>query len=342
MKIAIVFDSWEGTESYPGENAEAEAPPRRGRKKKKPPLTDRQAIAKALTELGHEPYEIPIDGKPSTLTKIARENPDLFFNLTESYAGDDTKEMHFAAFLDLVGKKYTGAGPDASYLAMEKSVAKKIMRFHEINTPSSAVIFKGQIEHFQDIKFPLIVKPASEDASKGIDAKSVVDSIKDLMERIEYIHDEFDSPALIEEYIDGREIYAAVLGNDKAEALPLIELDLSKLPDDVPRIAGYDVKFDVNTEAYKVTKSAPAHDLDEEVVETIHNIALETWRALKFRDYGRVDCRLTKEGKVYVLEANPNPWLDPSAEFFMAAKESGRSYTDMIREIVDGAVARYR
>ena len=341
MKIAIVFDTWEGTESYPGENAEAEAPVRRGRKKKKP-LTDREAIAKALTDLGHEPFEIPIDGKPSTLTKVARADADLFFNLLESYAGDDTKEMHFAAFLDLVGKQYTGAGPDASYLAMEKSVAKKIMRFHEINTPSSAVIYKGQVEHAQDIKFPLIVKPASEDASKGIDNKSVVDSIKDLMERIEYIHDEFDTAALIEEYIDGREIYAAVLGNDKPEALPLIELDLSKLPDDVPRIAGYEVKFDVNTEAYKVTKSAPAHDLDDEMVEQIHNIALETWRALKFRDYGRIDCRLTKDGKVYVLEANPNPWLDPSAEFFMAAKESGRSYTEMIGEIVDGAMKRYQ
>ena len=124
MKIAIVFDTWETTESYPGENAEAEAAAKPGgKKKKRKPLTDREAIAKALTDLGHEPFEIPVDGKPSTLTKIARENADLFFNLTESYAGDDTKEMHFAAFLDLVGKKYTGAGPDASYLAMEKPVA---------------------------------------------------------------------------------------------------------------------------------------------------------------------------------------------------------------------------
>jgi len=341
MKIAIVFDTWEGTEDYPGENAEAEAPVRRGRKKKKP-LTDREAIAKALTELGHEPFEIAVDGKPRTLTQIARSDADLFFNLTESYAGDDTKEMHFAAFLDLVGKKYTGAGPDASYLAMEKSVAKKIMRFHEIDTPFSALVYKGRLDHAQDLKFPVIVKPGSEDASKGIDVNSVVNSIKELMERIEYIEHEFDAPALIEEYIEGREIYAAILGNDKPEALPLVELDLSKLPDDVPRIAGYEVKFDVNTEAYKLTKSAPAKDLDDELVEKIQNIALTTWRALKFRDYGRVDCRVTTEGKVYVLEANPNPWLDPTAEFFMAAKESGRSYAEMIREIVDGAVARYR
>ena len=341
MKIAIVFDTWEGTESYPGENAEAEAPVRRGRKKKKP-LTDREAIAKALGELGHEAFEIPIDGKPATLQKIVKSDADFFFNLTESYAGDDTKEMHFAAYLDLLGKKYTGAGPDASYLAMEKSVAKKIMRFHGIYTPYSAVIYKGRVEHAQDIKFPLIVKPSSEDASKGIDAKSVVDSIKDLMERIEYIHDEFDAPALIEEYIEGREIYAAVLGNDKPEALPLVELDLSKLPEDVPRIAGYEVKFDVNTEAYKLTKSAPVQDLDHEVTQQIQNVALTCWRALKFRDYGRIDCRLTKDGRVYVLEANPNPWLDPSAEFFMAAKESGRSYTKMIGEIVDSAMQRYR
>jgi len=342
MKIAIVFDTWEGTEDYPGENAEAEAPVRRGRKKKKKPLTDREAIAKALTELGHEPFEIAVDGKPRTLTQIARSDADLFFNLTESYAGDDTKEMHFAAFLDLVGKKYTGAGPDASYLAMEKSVAKKIMRFHEIDTPFSALVYKGRLDHAQDLKFPVIVKPGSEDASKGIDVNSVVNSIKELMERIEYIEHEFDAPALIEEYIEGREIYAAILGNDKPEALPLVELDLSKLPDDVPRIAGYEVKFDVNTEAYKLTKSAPAKDLDDDLVEKIQNIALTTWRALKFRDYGRVDCRVTAEGKVYVLEANPNPWLDPTAEFFMAAKESGRSYAEMIREIVDGAVARYR
>src|SRR5436305_8944207 len=148
MKVAIVFDSWEGTESYPGENAEAAAPPRRGRKKKKP-LTDREAIAKALTDLGHEPYEIPVDGKVSTLTKIARENADLFFNLTESYAGDDTKEMHFAAFLDLCGKKYTGAGPDASYLAMEKSAATKTMRFHDSNTPSPAETQNGPVDQPQ-------------------------------------------------------------------------------------------------------------------------------------------------------------------------------------------------
>src|SRR2546423_5368781 len=161
MKMAILFDQAEGREESPGDQS------RRGRKRKR--MTDREAIAAALRELGHEPFEIAVDGKVATLQKIARSDADLFFNLCESYNGDDTKEMHFAAFLDLVDKRYTGAGPEASYLAMDKPTAKKIVRFHGLDTPFSAVVYKGRLEHAQDIQFPLIVKPASEDASKGID-----------------------------------------------------------------------------------------------------------------------------------------------------------------------------
>lgn len=336
MKIAILYNTWEGYEEYPGANIEAAAPKSEKKKKK----TDIEAITDALRELGHEPFTFAIDGRAQTLTKLMRDDSGLYFNLVESYAGDDTMEMHFAAYLDLIGKKYTGAGPQGSFLAMDKSTAKKIVRYHELFTPYSALVDKGRVEHAQDIHFPVIVKPASEDASKGIDAASVVNSVKELLERIAYVHEEFDSPALLEEYIEGREIYAAVLGNDRAEALPLIELDLSKLPDGMPRIAGYEVKFDVTTEAYKVTKSAPAKNLDEETVTRIQQTALTAFRALKLRDYGRIDLRLAENGRVYVIEANPNPWLDPTAEFAMAAKESGRSYTEMIGAIVELAMNR--
>lgn len=336
MKVSILYNTFEGYEEYPGANAEAASKKKRRKKKK----TDIEAISDALRELGHEPSKLAIDGKPSTLTRLRRTEADLFFNLVESYAGDDTMEMHFAAYLDLIGKKYTGAGPQGCFLAMDKSVAKKIVRYHELYTPYSALIYKGRVEHAQDIQFPVIVKPAAEDASKGIDAASVVNSVKDLLERISYIHDEFDAPALLEEYIEGREIYAAVIGNDRPEALPLVELDLSQLPDGMPHIAGYEVKFDVNTEAYRKTKSAPARDLDEETVTRIHEAAVTTYRALKLRDYGRIDLRLAESGRVYVIEANPNPWLDPAAEFAMAAKESGRSYTQVIGEIVELAMAR--
>lgn len=337
MNIAILYNTWEGYEEYPGADAERAS----GRKPKKKKKTDMEAITDALRELGHEPMTLAVDGRPQTLTRIRHCPADLLFNLVESYAGDDTKEMHFVAYLDLIGKRYTGAGPHGSLLAMEKSIAKKIFRYHDLHTPFSAVVYKSVVEHAaQDIQFPVIVKPASEDASKGIDAASVVSSVKDLLERISYVHEEFDCPALLEEYIEGREIYAAILGNDKPEALPLVELDLSKLPEGMPRIAGYEVKFDVTTAAYRNTKSAPARDLDEETTERIQQTALTAYRALRLRDYARIDCRLTEDGKVYVLEANPNPWLDPAAEFTMAAKESGRSYTQMIGEIVAAAMRR--
>jgi D-alanine-D-alanine ligase len=336
MKVIILFNRSEGYEEYPGANIEAALPKKRRKKKK----TDIDAIAEALRALGHEPSLLAIDGRPQTLTRVARSSADLYVNLVESYGGDDTKEMHFAAFLDLIGKRFTGTAAAGSLLAMDKSIAKKIVRFHELYTPYAAVVDRGRIDHAQDVRFPVIVKPANEDASKGIDAGSVVSSIKELMERIAYVHDEFNAPALIEEYIEGREIYAAILGNDKPEALPLVELDLSKLPEGMPHIAGYEVKFDVRTEAYRKTKSAPARDLDEETVERIQQAALTAYQALKLRDYGRIDLRLAENGRVYVIEANPNPWLDQTAEFAMAAKESGRSYTELIGEIVELAMHR--
>ena len=338
MKVAILYNTFEGYEEYPGANIEAALPAKKKKKKKK--KTDIEAISDALRELGHEPSIVAIDGRPQTLSRLVRNPADLFFNLVESYAGDDTMEAHFAAYLDLIGRRYTGAGPQGSLLAMDKSVAKMIMRGHDLFTPYSAVLNKGVVEHAQDINFPLIVKPAAEDASKGIDNASVVNTLKDLLERIEYVQKEFDSAALIEEYIEGREIYAGILGNERPEALPLVELDLSKLPEGTPRIAGYEVKFDVTTEAYRKTKSAPARDLDEETTSRIQQIALTAYRALKLRDYGRIDCRLAENGRVYILEANPNPWLDPIAEYAMAAKEAGIGYTEMIGRIVDAAMRR--
>jgi D-alanine-D-alanine ligase len=340
MKIDVLFDRYEGYEEYPGANIEAAIANPKAKRPKKKKKTDIEAICEALRELGHEPTLLPIDGRLQTLNKVAKSPSELCFNLVESYAGNDTMEMHFAAYLDLVGKRYTGAGPQGSSLAMDKAVAKKIIRYHGLYTPYAAVVNNGRVEHAQDIRFPLIVKPASEDASKGIDSGSVVHELKELLERIAYIHDEFDCPAMLEEYIEGRELYAAVIGNDKPEALPVVELDLSKLPEGMPHIAGYEVKFDVRTEAYKKTKSAPAKDLSDELVKTIHETAVTAYRALKLRDYGRLDLRLAESGRVYVIEANPNPWLDPTAEFMMAAKESGRSYTETIAEIVELAMKR--
>jgi D-alanine-D-alanine ligase len=340
FKVAVLYDVWEETEPAPEPPPEKLARGKR-RKKKKREKADREEIFEALGKLGHEPFYQVLDGAEKTLVSLARLDADLVFNLTESYAGDDTMDMNIAAYLELLDCRYTGAGPHALYLAQDKALAKKIFAFHGIKTPYFATSYRGKLDHSHDISFPLIVKPTSEDGSIGIDTGSVVGSIKELMERIHYIQQEFDSPALIEEYIEGREIYAAIIGNENPEVLPMVELDLSKLPKGTPKIAGKEVKWDKETEAYKVTKSAPAEDLEESTIKRLSETALSVYQALKLRDYGRVDMRLTKKGEVFVIEANPNPWLASTAEFVMAAKKAGRSYTDLIREIVDLARSRY-
>jgi D-alanine-D-alanine ligase len=335
-KVAVLYDAWEDETPEP-----APEPSRKPKKKKKKEKHDREEIFEALGKLGYEPFYQVLDGNNQSLAAVARAEADLTFNLTESYAGDDTKDMNIAAYLDLLDRAYTGAGPHALYLAQDKALAKKIFAFHGIKTPYFATSYRGKLDHSHDISFPLIVKPTSEDGSIGIDASSVVNGVKELMERIHYIQEEFDSPALIEEYIEGREIYASVLGNENAEVLPLVELDFSKLPEGTPRIAGTEVKWEKETEAYKVTKAAPVEDLPEATVKRLSDTALAAYQALKLRDYGRIDMRLSKKGEVFVIEANPNPWLSTSAEFVMAARKAGRSYTQLIGEIVDLARARY-
>ncbi len=342
LKIAVLYDNWEG------EAAVEPAPEETPKKRKKKPQTklkkekeDREEIFEALTKLGYEPFYHVLDGTTASLHALARCGADLVFNLTESYAGDDTKEMHVAAYMDLIGLPYTGAGPHANFLAQDKATAKKMFAFHEIRTPFFATAYRGAIDHAHDINFPVIVKPVSEDGSIGIDEGAVVSSIKELMERVEYIQNEFDSPALIEEYIEGREIYAAILGSyERAEVLPLVELDLSKLPKDTPKIATYDVKFEKETEAHRLTKSGLVTDLDAETVAKLSETGLAAYRAVKLRDYGRIDMRLTPKGDVYVIEANPNPWLSSKQEFAMAARASGRTYAKLIGEIVDLAMLR--
>jgi D-alanine-D-alanine ligase len=343
LKVGILYDTW-------GDEPAAEAPPepkppaRKAKKvrKQRRVKEDREEVFEALEKLGHEPFYHVLDGTPQCLQALAKCGADLIFNLTESFAGDDTKEMNVAAYMDLLEMPYTGAGPHAHILAQDKAIAKKMFAFHGIRTPFFATAYRGRIDHAHDIEFPLIVKPSSEDGSIGINQDAVVTSVKELMERVQYIQEEFDTAALIEEYIEGREIYGGILGSyEYTTALPLVELDFSRLPKGTPRIASYDAKFEKDTEVYKLTKSAIASDLDEDTVKRLTETALAAYRAVKLRDYGRIDMRLSAKGEVYVIEANPNPWLSSQHEFAMAAKASGRSYTQLIGEIVGLALHRY-
>jgi D-alanine-D-alanine ligase len=297
-------------------------------------------VAEALVKLGHEPVMHELDGTPKSLLGLARIECDLVFNLTESFGDDDTADFKIAGFLELIGKRYTGSGTHGLMLAQDKAIAKKIFAFHGIHTPVFAKSFRGRLDFSHDLQFPVIVKPAREDGSIGIEFSAVVNSIRELMERMDWLHAHFNSPVLIEEYIEGREMYVGVIGNDNPEALPIVELDLSKLPDGTPRIAAAEVKWGKGTSAYRDTKSAIATDLPEETALTLQQTAVAAYQALELRDYGRVDMRLQADGRVHVIEVNPNPWLSSKAEFAMAARRAGRTYSQLVAEIVELAVAR--
>lgn len=332
LRIGVLYEHWWGEDETP-------APGKRP--KRQDPLKDVAEVHKALKKLGHSPTYIRLDGSVESLQALARRKVDLIFNLTESWAGDDTKDSTIAGYLELLGRPFTGSSSLGLALGADKVMAKKIFQFHNIASPNFATVWRGRMDHAHDIQFPVIVKPAREDGSIGISFNAYVESIKDLMTRIDELHEAFDTPVLVEEYVEGREIYVGVLGNKKPEALPPIELDLSKLPEGTPKIAGTEVKWERHTEAYRQSQPKVPDDLDEKTIAMLQETAVAAYQALALRDYARIDIRLDRKKKAYVLEVNPNPYLLSTAELSLAAKQSGRNYTDLVGEIVRAAAERY-
>ncbi len=320
----------------PEDSSEAPGTGRRPRRK-----TDIQEIAEALTRANHDVFSVVVDGSRDCLARLAAVQADLIFNLVEAFGADDTKEPFVAGYYELLGLRYTGSGPRGLSLAMDKALTKKVLHFHGVRTPRFVTQFRGRLDWAHDVEFPVIVKPLREDGSVGIGFKALVGSIKDLMERIDELHADFDHPVLIEQYIDGREIYVGVVGNLKLEAFPPVELDLSHLPEGTPRIAGTEVKWQEGTRAYRGSKYRLPTDLPEKVVEAIQAAALTSFQALQLRDYARFDFRVTPDHKIYLIEANPNPYLYSRAEFMRGARASGRTYPRTILEIVESALSRY-
>jgi D-alanine-D-alanine ligase len=336
LNVLVLYDRWDEPE-VPGAPSNDKAPLTRTLDKKE--VEDE--VAEALGRLGHETTLHVLDGSTKSLHALARVDCDLVFNLAESFAGNDTADHAIAAYLELIGRRFTGSGSHGLLYAQDKGVAKKILEFHGIHTPVFARSYRGRLDFSHDLEFPVIVKPAREDGSIGIEFNAVVSSIRELMERIDWLHANFDSPVLIEEYVEGREMYVGVIGNDNPTALPVVELDLSRLPEGRPRIAGAEVKWGKGTRAYRDTKSSVAEGLPEDTVALLQQTAVAVYQALDLRDYARIDMRLRPDGRVAVIEANPNPWLNSRAEFAMAARKAGRTYTQLIEEITELALARY-
>lgn len=284
--------------------------------------------------------EVPRDRIFETLLELKSKPLDIVFNIYEAPIGDAFMEVNVASIFELLEIPYTGSGPQALGLALDKPSSKRIFALKNIPTPKFEVFDTPRFEWKQQLSFPVIIKPIHEDASAGITRHSVVSDVTTLRERIETLIANFKQPVLVEEYIEGRELNVAVVGNDPPEVLPISEIDFSGLPEDMPNICTFEAKWVENSIEFQKTVPICPAELPESIRQTVSAVALKAYQAMGCRDYARVDIRLSDEGTPYVLEVNPNPDISPDAGFIRSAKAHGWSYDTTICNIVRIAVER--
>ena len=298
-------------------------------------------VARTLRRLGHRVSVLGVHGDVKRLIAgLSRRKPELVFNLMEMFGDNVFGDIPVTGLLDLLGLRYTGSGPGELYLSQDKGLTKKLLAFEDILYPRYAVFSRqAAFETGGNLRMPLFVKPLRSDASLGIGGKSLVHDAVALMERVAAIHKELEDSALAEEYIDGREFYVGVLGNSQPKALPPVEVDFTGFPEGVPKVMDSKAKWDERSKEYKGTKSVIA-TLPDELRAKLQKVAVDAYRALRVKDYGRVDLRLTETGEIYVLEVNASCYLEKSSEFAMAAAASGLDYPRLIERIVNLASER--
>lgn len=343
MKVAVVFN-----EAYPELQDEylTQYPKNLGFKPyfdldQRDAIAEYEFIAKILRKYGYEAYILNIlDNINIFLKDYEKNRPDVVFNFVEIYKDKAELEMGFAGILELLKIPYTGAPPLALGNCQSKILTKSILSAIGIMVPNYKYIKAPRKTYYTGLRYPLIVKPSLEDASVGIDVGAVVENYKQLKDRVEYIFKEFKQPILIEEFIDGRELNVAVFGDRRPKALPISEIDFSKMPKHLHNFVSYQAKWDPLHEAYHKTIPICPAKLSEKISEEAKSIAVKAFKAMGCRDYCRVDMRLSDEDKLYVLEVNPNPDLTEDAGFMRSMHEAGYSYRRAIKKIADYAFAR--
>ncbi|MBP9191447.1 MAG: ATP-grasp domain-containing protein [Ignavibacteria bacterium] len=319
-------------------------------------LDELESVQRALLPSGHDTkiVAVALDAY-KLIDELRNDRPDMIFNLCESFDGDPTQEMNVASLFELLKIPYTGSRALTLGLALNKWRVKEILNYYDIPTAPHYVC-KNSNEFNQNgyskvkDKFPLIVKPSREDASIGIENKSVVYNEAELKTRIEYILDEYKQPALIEQFIDGREINVSVVGNvEKDEndliVFPISEIDFSDMPPDYQKIVSYNSKWMYKTVEFAGTKAVcPARDLTPGLEKIIRDTAKKVYRIIGASDYARVDFRV-KDNIPYVLEMNPNPDIssdvDEDTGFTRSGKAYGWSYEELIQNIIKFATERW-
>ncbi len=298
-------------------------------------------VAKALKANKHTPSILGVHGDVKKLISgLARRKPKLVFNLMEMFGTNVRADVPIAGLLDLLGYPYTGGGPTELALRQDKALAKRALAYEKIRYPDFAVFSNGDLETGGNLRMPLFVKPLRADASIGIGSDALVHDATSMMKRVIMIREKFHDSALAEEYIEGREFYVGVLGNRDPIAFPPAEMDFSGLPKGAPHVLDSKAKWDEGSVEFKGTRSIMP-DLPDELRAKLQQVAVEAYRALRVRDYGRVDLRLTETGDIYVIEVNANCYLEKSGEFAVAAQAAGIGYDDLIGRLVNLAIERH-
>jgi len=299
-------------------------------------------IITSIRELNHEVIIQPFGPDPlASIQAVIDHKPEMVFNLTEHYKGNRRQDANIAGLMELMDIPFTGTGAEGLLLCRDKVTSKRLLGYHRIRLPQFFSVPLNNVKRSKRMPFPLMVKPAMEDGSDGISLASIVKDEEELQTRIKMIHERMNQPALCEEYIEGRELYVGITGNERLTAYPAREIRFGKTEEGGPQIATARVKWD---EAYRKKWAIEyVHaDLPPQQEQLVARVSKRIYRALQIRDYGRIDLRLTANGEVVFIEANPNPNLAEGEDLAEAAEKSGLGHNALIDRIIKLALQRYR
>jgi len=292
-------------------------------------------VVTALKALGHEVHLGAIYKNPrEVIDLVERIQPDLVWNFVQTFYGTRYFESHIAGVLELCRVPYTGCGHRALMLCQDKALSKEILKHHRVAVPPFVVSRRSQPQkRLSKSIFPVMVKPLAEEGSVGISRDSFAETEEQALARASFLHDRLKQDVIVERYVTGREIYVGVLGNDRLRVLPPRELKFSKVPEGEPKFASFKAKWDEGyRERWGIFSTFP-DDLSEAMTRSIATVAKRVFRALQMRGFGRIDLRLTEEGKLVVVEANPNPEIARGEDLAEAAAKVGLPYEDLIEKI---------
>jgi D-alanine-D-alanine ligase len=299
-------------------------------------------IVTTLRQLGHEVQVLGVQEELMPIrTAVTDWKPQVVFNLLEEFHGLAIFDQHVVAFMELLQVSYTGCNPRGLVLARGKALSKKLVTYHRVRVPAFTVFPRGRRARLpRGLSFPLIIKSLTEESSYGISQASIVDTPEKLEERVAFIHKSVGTDAIAEQYIEGREIYVGAIGNKRVQVLPIWELEFSNLPPGTAGIATARVKHNPHYQEKLGIKQHPATNLSPALERQIVRTTRRIFKILELDGYARIDYRLASDGRLYFLEANPNPEIAESEEFASAAKAAGMSYPKLVQKIVTLGLGR--